>query len=59
MLYALRPNLLTPPVYHRILALCQDLLAQLGEPERSRAADGARRSPGSHPWALAAEGTDQ
>ncbi|QUQ64717.1 hydroxymethylglutaryl-CoA lyase [Kutzneria sp. CA-103260] len=52
VLYALRPGWLTPPVYHRILARGQDLVTQLGEPSRSRAADGALRSPDSHPWAL-------
>ncbi|GAA3434856.1 hydroxymethylglutaryl-CoA lyase [Kutzneria kofuensis] len=54
VLYALRPSWLTPTAYHRLVARGQDLLAELGEPSRSRAADGATRSPGSHPWALAA-----
>ena len=52
VLYALRPDWLTPAVYRRIVARGRELLSQLGEPDRSRAADGARRSPGSHPWAL-------
>lgn len=59
VLYALRPDWLTPSTYHRILSRGRSLLAQLGEPSRSRAADGALRSPGSHPWALASEGNDQ
>jgi hydroxymethylglutaryl-CoA lyase len=59
VLYALRPAWLTPSVFRRILTRSQSLLAQLGEPSRSRSADGARRSPGSHPWALAAEGNAQ
>ncbi len=59
VLYALRPTWLTPSTFRRILTRSQSLLAQLGEPSRSRSADGARRSPGSHPWALAAEGNLQ
>ncbi|WP_406635055.1 hydroxymethylglutaryl-CoA lyase [Amycolatopsis sp. WGS_07] len=54
VLYALRPSWLTPARFRELLARGRALLEQLGEPERSRAADGASRSPGSHPWALAA-----
>jgi hydroxymethylglutaryl-CoA lyase len=54
VLYALRPEWLTPERFRTLVGHGQALLAQLDQPVRSRAAEGAVRSPGSHVWALAA-----
>lgn len=52
ILYALRPRWLTPSTFQRLVARGSALVSALGEPSRSRAAEGATRSPGSYPWAL-------
>ena len=52
VLYALRPAWLTHESFHRLVRAGQELTSALGEPARSRAAEGARRSPAGHPWAL-------
>jgi hydroxymethylglutaryl-CoA lyase len=54
VLYALRPDWLTPAVFRALVHQGRALLDQLEQPPRSRAADGATRSPASHAWALAA-----
>ncbi|AIJ23902.1 hydroxymethylglutaryl-CoA lyase [Amycolatopsis methanolica] len=55
LLFALRPSWLTPSSFARIVRLSGALLDELGEPNRSRAAQGARTSATAFPWALGAE----
>ncbi|MFI5609305.1 hydroxymethylglutaryl-CoA lyase [Amycolatopsis sp. NPDC051903] len=52
LLFALRPAWLTPGVFARLVRLAGDLLDELGEPNRSRAGQGARTSAMAFPWAL-------
>jgi hydroxymethylglutaryl-CoA lyase len=52
VLYALRPAWLTHGSFHRLVRAGQELTSALGEPARSRTAEGARRSPAGHAWAL-------
>ena len=54
VVYALRPGWLTPERFRTLVGHGQALLAQLDQPVRSRAAEGAARSSGSHVWAVAA-----
>ncbi|HWN32042.1 MAG TPA: hydroxymethylglutaryl-CoA lyase [Pseudonocardia sp.] len=54
VLYALRPDWLTPQRFRALVGHGRALLGQLDQPVRSRAAEGAARSPGSHVWAVAA-----
>ena len=49
--FALRPDWLTPARFAELVRLGSELLADLGEPNRSRAADGAQASTTSFPWA--------
>ncbi|GHE77717.1 hydroxymethylglutaryl-CoA lyase [Amycolatopsis deserti] len=51
LLFAMRPSWLTPSSFARIVRLSGDLLDELGEPNRSRAAQGARTSATAFPWA--------
>ena len=51
LLFALRPDWLTPAVFARIVALSGELLAELDEPNRSRAVQGASSSATAFPWA--------
>jgi hydroxymethylglutaryl-CoA lyase len=51
LLFALRPDWLTPAVFGRLVGLTDTLLADLGEPNRSRAAQAAHTSTTSFPWA--------
>lgn len=53
LLFALRPDWLLPDTFARIAELSSELLGELGEPNRSRAAQGARSSATAFPWALA------
>ncbi|QUH02309.1 hydroxymethylglutaryl-CoA lyase [Saccharopolyspora erythraea] len=53
LLFALRPDWLTPAAFARLVELSGELLDELGEPNRSRAAQGARSSATAFPWALA------
>ncbi|MGI6876420.1 hydroxymethylglutaryl-CoA lyase [Amycolatopsis sp. 3B14] len=55
LLFALRPSWLTPSSFARIVRLSGALLDELGEPNRSRAAQGARTSATAFPWALGEE----
>ncbi|MEV8612719.1 hydroxymethylglutaryl-CoA lyase [Amycolatopsis sp. NPDC051373] len=52
LLFALRPEWLTPCVFACLVRLAGDLLDELGEPNRSRAGQGARTSAMAFPWAL-------
>lgn len=51
LVFALRPDWLTPATFGRLVNLGADLLRDLGEPNRSRSADGAQASTTSFPWA--------
>jgi hydroxymethylglutaryl-CoA lyase len=50
LLFALQPPWLTPPVFTGVVAAGEQILAQLGEPNRSRAAQGARSTVDAFPW---------
>lgn len=50
LLFALRPDWLTPPVLAGLVAEGEDLLAELGEPNRSAAAQGVRSKATAFPW---------
>lgn len=52
LLFALRPAWLTPDSFARLVRLSEGILADLGEPNRSRAAQGARSSATAFPWAI-------
>jgi H+/gluconate symporter-like permease len=48
----LRPDWLTPSAFATVVRLADGLLAELGEPNRSRANEGAHASATAFPWAL-------
>lgn len=50
LLFALRPQWLDPGVLARIVELSEDLLAELDEPNRSRAVQGVRSEAKAFPW---------
>ena len=50
LLFALRPGWLTPQVLAGLVRESEDLLAELGEPNRSRAAQGVRSKAAAFPW---------
>lgn len=51
--YALEPEWLDPASFATMVRLSQRLLAELGEPNRSRAVDGSRSTACAFPWVLA------
>jgi hydroxymethylglutaryl-CoA lyase len=52
LLFALRPTWLTPAVFADIVTAGDRLLAQLGEPNRSKSAQGARSTGDVFEWAI-------
>jgi hydroxymethylglutaryl-CoA lyase len=52
LLFATRPSWFSPGTLATLLGLSDELLAELGEPNRSRTADGARSTTTAFPWAL-------
>lgn len=50
LLFALQPSWLTPAVFSDIVRAGGQILARLGEPNRSRAAEGARSTTDVFPW---------
>jgi hydroxymethylglutaryl-CoA lyase len=50
LLFGLRPDWLAPPTLVALAALSVDLLAELGEPNRSRAVQGVRSDAAAFPW---------
>jgi hydroxymethylglutaryl-CoA lyase len=52
LLFALRPDWLTPSTFAELVRLTDGLLTELGEPNRSRAVQGAHSSATAFPWAL-------
>ncbi|TQM13924.1 hydroxymethylglutaryl-CoA lyase [Pseudonocardia kunmingensis] len=57
LLFGTRPEWLTPDRLARLVELGEDLLAELGEPNRSKAAQGARSKATAFPWTIAAGAT--
>lgn len=53
LLFALRPQGLEPNVFHDLVRLSSTVLKDLGEPNRSRSAQGAQSIAAAFPWALA------
>jgi hydroxymethylglutaryl-CoA lyase len=54
LLFATRPRWLTPQTLADLIGVAQSTLTELGEPNRSRTADGARSTTTAFPWGLAA-----
>jgi hydroxymethylglutaryl-CoA lyase len=52
LMFALQPPWLTPPVFAGVVTAGERILGQLGEPNRSRAAQGARSSVEAFPWVM-------
>ncbi|BBG01395.1 MULTISPECIES: hydroxymethylglutaryl-CoA lyase [Pseudonocardia] len=50
LLFAFRPDWLTPAVLAGLVTAGEDLLGELGEPNRSRAAQGLRSRAAAFPW---------
>ncbi|GAA1497649.1 hydroxymethylglutaryl-CoA lyase [Paeniglutamicibacter kerguelensis] len=63
ILFATRPGWLTPDTFASLVHLSEALLAELGEPNRSKAAQGARSRAAAFEWVIgsghAPEGTGQ
>ncbi|MFG1791554.1 hydroxymethylglutaryl-CoA lyase [Nocardia sp. NPDC049149] len=53
ILFATRPEWFTPATLAALVDLAEDLLADLGEPNRSRAAEGARSKAEAFRWVVA------
>jgi hydroxymethylglutaryl-CoA lyase len=54
LLFATRPSWFSPDGLATLVGVSDALLGELGEPNRSRTADGARSTTTAFPWALAA-----
>lgn len=52
--FGLRPTWVTPDRFRHLVGLGQDLVTRLGEPNRSRAAQGAYSKATAFPWVLGA-----
>jgi hydroxymethylglutaryl-CoA lyase len=52
LLFATRPSWFTPGRLTDLLGIADGILGELGEPNRSRTADGARSTTTAFPWAL-------
>lgn len=55
LLFALQPRYLAPAVFADIVIAAGRLLAQLGEPNRSKAAQGARSTASAFEWSISRE----
>lgn len=53
LLFALRPDWLTPASFESLVRLSETILAELGESNRSKAAQGARSKATVFPWVIA------
>ncbi|AMA00925.1 hydroxymethylglutaryl-CoA lyase [Corynebacterium glutamicum] len=53
ILFALRPQWLTPEIFGELVSLGDDLLAELAEPNRSKAAQGTRSKASAFEWTFA------
>ncbi len=56
LLFALRPDWLTPAVLAGLVTWSEDLLAELGEPMRSATARGVRSNATAFPWTAGPRG---
>lgn len=52
LLFAMRPHWLTPSAFAELVRTAESLLTTLGEPNRSKAAQGARSTSGVFKWAI-------
>ncbi|WP_328291776.1 hypothetical protein OG218_03300 [Kineococcus sp. NBC_00420] len=52
LVFGLRPDWLTPQTFAELVQLSESVLAELGEPGASKAAQGARSTAGAFPWTL-------
>ncbi|MFC8039302.1 hydroxymethylglutaryl-CoA lyase [Paenarthrobacter sp. NPDC057355] len=52
ILFATRPDWLTPEIFGELVVLSENLLAELDEPNRSRSAQGARSKAEAFDWVL-------
>lgn len=52
LLFALRPDWLTPSAFESLVLLSEKVLAELGEPNRSKAAQGARSKARAFGWVI-------
>ncbi|MBW0269978.1 hydroxymethylglutaryl-CoA lyase [Nocardia sp. MH4] len=52
ILFATRPDWFTPDALASLVGLTEELLADLGEPNRSRAAEGARSAAAAFEWVI-------
>jgi hydroxymethylglutaryl-CoA lyase len=52
LLFATRPSWFAPKTLATLIEVSDDLLTDLGEPNRSRTADGARSTTTAFPWAV-------
>jgi hydroxymethylglutaryl-CoA lyase len=55
LLFAMRPSWFSPGTLATLLHVAAEMLSELGEPNRSRTADGARSTTTAFPWALASQ----
>lgn len=55
ILFATRPDWLTTERFAGLVVLSEKLLAELGEPNRSKAAQGARSKAAAFPWVIPAD----
>ncbi|MDV3126746.1 hydroxymethylglutaryl-CoA lyase [Mycobacterium sp. 21AC1] len=56
LLFALRPDWLTTDALASLVQLSEKVLAELGEPNRSKTAQGARSSATAFPWVIGQDG---
>jgi hydroxymethylglutaryl-CoA lyase len=59
LLFAMRPSWFRPATLAELLGIADGVLAELGEPNRSRTADGARSTTTAFPWALSASALNE
>jgi hydroxymethylglutaryl-CoA lyase len=52
LLFALRPEWITPHTLSAIVKLSEDILDEIGEPNRSKTAQGARSAATAFPWVI-------
>ncbi len=52
LVFALRPDWLTPAILRKLVELGEDLVAELDEPNRSQAQQGVRSSATAFPWSI-------
>jgi hydroxymethylglutaryl-CoA lyase len=52
LLFALRPDWITPRTLGALIGLSENVLAEIGEPNRSKSAQGARSAAMAFPWVM-------